>query len=76
MASLLSTFCRALDKIFAECHLVLNKDKSSLQRQVTETETLSSVLNDTRQRGNLCQVPAGLTLGKEGSSGPPQQPLC
>lgn len=64
-ASLSSTFCRAL-----------SKEKSPSLRQVTMTETLPSVPNGTRQRGSFCRVPAGLTLGKEGSSGPPRQALC
>jgi hypothetical protein len=37
-ASLPSTFYRELDKGFAECHQVLDKEKSSSQRLVTETE--------------------------------------
>jgi hypothetical protein len=63
--SLSSTFYRAL-----------SIEKSLSRRQVTMTETLPSVPNDTRQRGSLCRVPAGLTLGKEGSSVPPRQALC
>jgi hypothetical protein len=47
-ASLPSTFCRALGKDFAECHLVLGKLKSPSRRQVTVTEPLPSVGLDTR----------------------------
>jgi hypothetical protein len=41
---LLSTFYRALSKVFAECHLVLGKEKPLSRRLVTETTPLSSVL--------------------------------
>jgi hypothetical protein len=43
--SLLSTFCQALDKGFAECHLVLalGKEKSPSRGQVTMTEPFPSV---------------------------------
>jgi hypothetical protein len=55
--SLSSTFGWAHDKDFSECHLILTKEKSSSQRQVTET--LSSVFcTGPRQRspcGPLCQ---------------------
>jgi hypothetical protein len=54
---LLNIFCRALDK-----------EKSLSQRKVTVTEPLSSVLPDNSML-LLCQVSAGLTLSKEGSSG-------
>jgi hypothetical protein len=50
-ASFPSTFYRALDKIFAECHLVLSKEKSPSQRLLTATEPVPSVhCIDTRQR--------------------------
>jgi hypothetical protein len=58
-------FCRALVK-----------EKSLWRRQVIETETLPSVLTRTQQKGSLCRVAAGQALDKEGSSGPPLQPLC
>jgi hypothetical protein len=53
MASLPSTFYRALGKDFAECHSVLDKEKRSSRRRVTETAPLQSVLGDTRQRSYL-----------------------
>jgi hypothetical protein len=62
--SLPSTFCRTL-----------GKEKSLSRRQVMETETLSSVLKGTRQRGILFRVPIGLALSKEVSSGP-HSSLC
>jgi hypothetical protein len=43
IASLPSTFCRALGKEFAECHLTLGKEKSPSRRQVTVTDPLPSV---------------------------------
>jgi hypothetical protein len=49
-ASLPSTFCRALGKDFAECHLALGKEKSPSRRQVTVTDPLPSVFFGTRQR--------------------------
>jgi hypothetical protein len=49
-ASLSSTFCRALGKDFAECHLALGKEKSPSRRQVTVTDPLPSAFCDTRQR--------------------------
>jgi hypothetical protein len=49
-ASLPSTFCRALGKVFAECHLALGKEKSPSRRQVTVTDPLPSAYDDTRQR--------------------------
>jgi hypothetical protein len=49
--SLTSTFCRALGKDFAECHLTLGKEKSLSRRQVTVTDPLPSVFFGTRQRG-------------------------
>jgi hypothetical protein len=42
-ASLPSTFCRTLDKNFDECHLTLGKENSLSRRQVTVTESFSSV---------------------------------
>ena len=75
-ASLPSTFCRALDKVFAECHLVLGKEKSSSRRQVTVTDPLPSVFFSTRQRCQFYRVPAIMALGKDGSSGPHRQSLC
>jgi hypothetical protein len=74
--SLPSTFCRALDKEFAECHLTLGKEKSPSRRQVTVTDPLPSVFFGTRQRGQFCRVPAIMALGKDGSSGPHRQSLC
>jgi hypothetical protein len=75
-ASLPSTFCRALGKDFAECHLALSKEKSPSRRQVTVTDPLSSASCDTRQRRILCRVSGGQALGKEPSSGPLCQYLC
>lgn len=69
-------FCRALDKVFCECHLVLGKEKSPSQHYVMVTEPLPSDLSDTRQTSPLRQVPASLTLDKEGSSGPFCESLC
>jgi hypothetical protein len=74
-ASLPSTFCRALGKVFAECHLVLGKEKSLSRRQVTVTDPLSSVFFCTRQRCQFCRVPAIMALGKDDSSGPHRQSL-
>jgi hypothetical protein len=75
-ASLPSTFCRALGKEFAECHLTLDKEKSPSRRQVTVTDPLPSVFFGNRQRGQFCRVSALTTLGKDGSSGPHRQSLC
>jgi hypothetical protein len=50
-ASLPSTFCRALGKEFAECHLTLGKEKSPSRRQLTVTDPLPSVFFSTRQKG-------------------------
>jgi hypothetical protein len=69
-AYLLSTFCRALDKDFVECNLVIGKEKSLSWRQMMVTETLLSVLHDNRQRLPLCQVSVVLTLGKDAPVGP------
>jgi hypothetical protein len=74
--SLPSTLCRALGKEFAECHLVLGKEKSSSRRQVTVTDPLPSVFFGTRQRGQFCRVSAIMALGKDRSSGPHCQSLC
>jgi hypothetical protein len=50
-ASLPSTFCRTLGKEFAECHLVLGKEKSPSWRQVTMMDPLPSVgYHGPRQR--------------------------
>jgi hypothetical protein len=75
-ASLPSTFCRALGKEFAECHLTLGTEKSLSRRQVTVTDPLPSVFFGTRQRGQFCRVSAITAVGKDGSSGPHRQPLC
>jgi hypothetical protein len=40
--SLPSTFCRTLDKDFAECQSVLGKEKTSSRCQVTATQTVPS----------------------------------
>jgi hypothetical protein len=48
MTSLLSTFCQTLNKVFAECQLLLCKEKSLSRCQVTMTESLLSVLPYTR----------------------------
>jgi hypothetical protein len=45
-------------KIFAKCRGALGKEKQSLRRQVTETASLPSVTDDTRQRSYLCRVSA------------------
>jgi hypothetical protein len=58
VASLSSTFCRAL-----------NKEKSRSRRQAKVTEPLPGILLDSRQRLSLCRVPVGLALEKEGSNG-------
>jgi hypothetical protein len=76
MASLSSTFCRSLDKVFAECHLVLGKEKSLSQHQVTMIEPLLSILPNTRQRLRLCQVSARLVLDKEAHVGPFASPFA
>ena len=75
-ASLPSTFCRAFGKEFAECHLVLGKEKSTSRRQVTVTDPLPSVFFGTRQIGQFCRVSAIMALGKDRSSGTHRQSLC
>jgi hypothetical protein len=50
--SLSSTFCQALDKVFVECHLVLDKEKSPSHCQVTATETVPSAMV-TLNKGSL-----------------------
>jgi hypothetical protein len=72
-ASLPSTFYRALDKDFAECHLVLGKEKSTSRRLVTETASLSSVLGGTRQRVFLF---AECPPAQHSATRPPTDPLC
>jgi hypothetical protein len=74
-ASLPNTFCRALDKYFAECHLALGKEKSPSRRQVTVTDPLPSAFCGTRQRGQFCRVFAQEAIGKDWSSGPHRQSL-
>jgi hypothetical protein len=64
----------ALGKAFAECYLILGKEKSSSRRKVMEP--LPSVLSDTRHRLPLCRLSTGLALGKEGYHGPLCQSLC
>jgi hypothetical protein len=54
--SLPSTFCQALGKDFAECHLALGKEKSPSRCQVTVTDPLPSAFRGTRQRGQFCRV--------------------
>jgi hypothetical protein len=56
-----SLLCRVLflghsAKMFAECQGALGKEKRPLRRRVTETASLPSVTDDTRQRSYLCQV--------------------
>jgi hypothetical protein len=75
-ASLPSTFCRALGKELAECHLVLGKEKSLSRRQVTVTDPLPSVFFGTQQRGQFCRVSSAMALGKDGSSGPTASPCA
>jgi hypothetical protein len=74
--SLPSTFCRALGKEFAECHLILGKEKSPSRRQVTVTDPLPSVFLGTRQRGQFCRVSSAMALGKDDSSGPTANPYA
>jgi hypothetical protein len=59
--------CRVL---FVGCHLVLSKEKSSSQRQVTMIEP------GTRQTFLLCRMSARPALGKKDSSGPCCQAFC
>jgi hypothetical protein len=56
-------FLRHSAKRFAKCQGALGKEKQPLRRRVTETASLPSVTDDTRQRSYLCRVPPG-TLGK------------
>jgi hypothetical protein len=56
-----SLLCRVLflghlAKMFAECQGALGKEKRPLRRRVTETASLPSVTDDTRQRSYLCWV--------------------
>jgi hypothetical protein len=53
IASLPSTFYRALDKDFAECHLVLGKEMLSSRRQVTMTKPVPSNHRVTLSKGSL-----------------------
>jgi hypothetical protein len=58
-----SLLCRVLflehsTKRFAECQGALGKEKQPLRRRVTETASLSSVTDDTRQRSYRCGVSA------------------
>jgi hypothetical protein len=67
-ASLPSIFYRV---DFDECQPILGKEKSSSRRQVTATESVSSVhCTDTRQRLTLYRVSIVHTLIKEASVGP------
>jgi hypothetical protein len=44
-------FCQALGKdFFAECHLVLGKEKSPSRRQMTETLPIATAHRDDRQQ--------------------------
>jgi hypothetical protein len=47
-ACLPSTFYQTFGKDFIKCRLIFSKEKSPSRQQVTVTETLSSVLLDTR----------------------------
>jgi hypothetical protein len=79
----LDELCIAND-LFADCIIsgsresIYQVSSDSCHRKVVMTvmETLLTVLNYTRQRRSLCRASTGLTLGKESSSGPSQQPLC
>jgi hypothetical protein len=53
MASMPSTFYRALDKDFAECRQVLDKEKSPSRCQVTTTEPVPSAHRVTLGKGSL-----------------------
>jgi hypothetical protein len=69
--SLPSTFCRALGKVFAECHSVLGKEKPPSRRLISETAPLSSVLGDTRQRDYLfAECPPAYTRQRGHQRGP------
>jgi hypothetical protein len=52
-ASLPSTFYQALGKDFAECHQLLDKEKSPSRRPVTATEPVLSVHRVTLGKGSL-----------------------
>jgi hypothetical protein len=43
-------------KRFVECQGALDKEKRPLRRRVTETTSLPSVMDDTRQRSYICRV--------------------
>jgi hypothetical protein len=87
-ASLPSTFCRALDKDFAECLLWHSAKRPILpsvcsrgprQRLIQWAPPpvpVPRALVGTRQRRLLCRVSGGLALDKEPSSGPLCQYLC
>jgi hypothetical protein len=53
MASLASTFYRTLGKDFAECQLVLGKEKSPSWHQITATESVLSAHRVTIGKGSL-----------------------
>jgi hypothetical protein len=60
-----STFSRAL-----------GKEKQPSRHRMTETASLPSVLDDTRQRSYLCRVSAGQNSAKNPPTGSPYQVLC
>jgi hypothetical protein len=74
--SLPSTFCRALGKEFAECHLTLGKEKSPSRRQVTVTDPLPSASPDTRQRGNFAECLLPRPSATTGPVGPIASPCA
>jgi hypothetical protein len=77
-SSLPSTFYRTLGKDFVECHYVLDKEKTSSRRLVTETTPLLSVTNFfaecssayTQQSLLLCRVPGSHHSAKKLYRGP------
>jgi hypothetical protein len=74
-----SLLCRVLflghsTKRFAECQGALGKEKQPLRRQVTETASLPSVMDDTRQRSYLCRVSSQKQRARQ--VGSPCQALC
>jgi hypothetical protein len=69
-ASLSSTFYRAVDKYFTKCHSVLEKEKPSSRRLVTETTPLPSVLGDTRQKITFTECPPTCTWQRVHQRGP------